>query len=147
KTAAMRRWETAQTAARDDAASARRAGLKIEARRPPTANRRAFQTGHCTGNSAVVYCLETPHRARDASMNRFLPSLAVTSVFLVAPLDSRGAEPAPAKKPANLKYLPAKAYHVPPETTTEESGYFSLCEGKNGKIYIGTAAYGRNSYL
>ena len=34
-----------------------------------------------------------------------------------------------------------------PETTTEESGYFSLCEGRNGKIYIGTAAYGRNSYL
>jgi hypothetical protein len=43
--------------------------------------------------------------------------------------------------------LPAKAYHVPPETTTEESGYFSLCEGKNGRIYIGTAAYGRDSYL
>ena len=49
--------------------------------------------------------------------------------------------------PASLKYLWAKAYHIPPETTTEESGYFSLCEGKNGKIYIGTSAYGRNSYL
>ena len=35
----------------------------------------------------------------------------------------------------------------PPETTIEESGYFSLCEGLNGKIYVGTAAYGRNSYL
>jgi hypothetical protein len=44
-------------------------------------------------------------------------------------------------------YVWAKAYHIPPETTTEESGYFSLCEGRNGKIYIGTAAYGRNSYL
>ena len=44
-------------------------------------------------------------------------------------------------------YVRAKAYHIPPETTTEESGYFSLCEGRNGKIYIGTAAYGRNSYL
>jgi hypothetical protein len=41
----------------------------------------------------------------------------------------------------------ARAYHIPPETTTEESGYFSLCEGRNGKIYVGTAAYGRNSYL
>src|SRR5439155_6383519 len=49
--------------------------------------------------------------------------------------------------PASLKYLWAKAYHIPPETTTEESGYFSLCEGKNGRIYIGSAAYGRNSYL
>ncbi len=49
--------------------------------------------------------------------------------------------------PASLKYVWAKAYHILPETTTEESGYFALCEGKNGKIYIGTAAYGRNSYL
>src|SRR5436190_2590725 len=49
--------------------------------------------------------------------------------------------------PASLKYLWATAYHIPPETTTEESGYFALCEGKDGKIYIGTAAYGRNSYL
>src|SRR5262249_39807930 len=40
-----------------------------------------------------------------------------------------------------------KAYHIPPETTTEESGYFSLCEGKNGRVYVGCAAYGRNSYL
>lgn len=46
-----------------------------------------------------------------------------------------------------FKYVRAKAFHIPPETTTEESGYFSLCEGRNGKIYVGTAAYGRNSYL
>src|ERR1043166_257420 len=49
--------------------------------------------------------------------------------------------------PPSLKYLWAKAYHIPPETTTEESGYFSLCEGKNGRIYVGCAAYGRDSYL
>jgi hypothetical protein len=51
----------------------------------------------------------------------------------------------PAKAP--FSYVQAKAFHIPPETTTEESGYFSLCEGLNGKIYIGTAAYGRNSFL
>jgi lipoprotein NlpI len=52
------------------------------------------------------------------------------------------------KQPAvPFRYVQAKAFHIPPETTTEESGYFSLCEGRNGKIYIGTAAYGRNSYL
>src|SRR5262245_16640000 len=56
-------------------------------------------------------------------------------------------KPAAKQRPASLNYLPAKAYHIPPETTTEESGYFSLCEGKNGRIYIGCAAYGRNSYL
>lgn len=57
-----------------------------------------------------------------------------------------GAAQGPASKPP-FNYVKAKAFHIPPETTTEESGYFSLCEGKNGKIYIGTAAYGRNSYL
>src|SRR5215204_5123199 len=51
------------------------------------------------------------------------------------------------KAAAPFPYVRAKAYHIPPETTTEESGYFSLCEGRNGKIYVGTAAYGRNSFL
>lgn len=55
------------------------------------------------------------------------------------------AQPKPAKAP--FPYVQCKAFHIPPETTTEESGYFSLCEGRNGKIYVGTAAYGRNSYL
>jgi len=45
------------------------------------------------------------------------------------------------------RYVWARAQHIPPETTTAESGYFALIEGRNGKIYIGTAAYGRNSYL
>ena len=71
-------------------------------------------------------------------------SLAAAAVFAAA-------VPAPAQPakqpPASLKYLWATAYHVPPETTTEESGYFSLCEGNDGKIYVGTAAYGRNAYL
>ena len=50
-------------------------------------------------------------------------------------------------RPTSLPYVWGKAFHIPPETTTEESGYFSLCEGRNGKIYIGTAAYGRNAYV
>jgi len=56
------------------------------------------------------------------------------------------ADPAASEK-SPLHYIWATAYHIPPETTTEESGYFSLCEGRNGKIYIGCAAYGRDSYL
>ena len=59
--------------------------------------------------------------------------------FLVSLLSGTAAAPFP--------YVTAKAFHIPPETTTEESGYFSLCEGLNGKIYVGTAAYGRNAYL
>ncbi len=77
-----------------------------------------------------------------------LSFLAAASAVLLAQATIRAAEPpASAKPPASLHYLWAKAYYIPPETTTEESGYFSLCEGKNGRIYIGTAAYGRNSYL
>jgi len=44
------------------------------------------------------------------------------------------------------------AYAIPKETTSEESGYFSIIEGaaqpgKSGLIYIGTAKYGANAYL
>ena len=65
---------------------------------------------------------------------------------LLSPL-AAGPPGAATQRPASLTYLWAKAYHLPPEATTEESGYFSLCEGKNGRVYIGCAAYGRNSYL
>jgi hypothetical protein len=41
----------------------------------------------------------------------------------------------------------AKAYKLPSEYTNQESGYFSIIEGKNGKLYIGCAKYGVNAYL
>jgi hypothetical protein len=81
---------------------------------------------------------------------KLVPTLvAGVAVLLPAQAPGRAAEQPPAarKPPASLRYLQARAYHIPPETTTEESGYFSLCEGKNGRIYVGCAAYGRNSYL
>ena len=60
-----------------------------------------------------------------------------------------GAEPnaAPATAKAPFPYVQATAYHILPETTSEESGYFSLCEGLDGKIYVGTAKYGVNAFL
>src|SRR5687768_1037654 len=64
-------------------------------------------------------------------------SLLTTLLFIQA------KEPAKAPFP----YVWATAYHVLPGTHTDESGYFSLCEGHNGKIYVGTAAYGFNAYL
>ncbi|MFN0129649.1 MAG: hypothetical protein ACKV19_23540, partial [Verrucomicrobiales bacterium] len=73
---------------------------------------------------------------------RILAIAAITTAARAAELAAATPE-----RPASLRYLDAKAYHIPPETTTEESGYFSLSEGKNGRIYIGTAAYGRNAYL
>ncbi|QJW95227.1 NHL repeat-containing protein [Frigoriglobus tundricola] len=57
------------------------------------------------------------------------------------------ASPALAQPKAPFPYAWGTAYHILPGTHTDESGYFSLCEGKNGKIYIGTAAYGLNAYL
>jgi len=46
-----------------------------------------------------------------------------------------------------FEYVWGEATHVLPETTSEESGYFSLCEGIDGRIYVGCAKYGENSYL
>lgn len=73
-----------------------------------------------------------------------LTFLAATASLLVA-AGPQAAPPRPLAAP--FRYVQAKAFHVPPETTTEESGYFSLCEGNNGKIYLGAAAYGRDAYL
>jgi hypothetical protein len=82
-------------------------------------------------------------------MRTALSSIAGAAGLLLAQATAQAAEPPAAapQPPASLKYLWATAYHIPPETTTEESGYFALCEGTNGRIYIGSAAYGRNSYL
>ncbi|MCM8814972.1 MAG: hypothetical protein NC931_03205, partial [Candidatus Omnitrophica bacterium] len=52
-----------------------------------------------------------------------------------------------AEQNAPFRYVFAKAYHVLPGTHNNESGYFSLCEGLDGKLYIGTTKYNENSYL
>ena len=44
-------------------------------------------------------------------------------------------------------YYWGKAYAIPKETTSEGSGYFSIIEGKNRRLYIGTAKYGFNGFL
>jgi len=41
----------------------------------------------------------------------------------------------------------AKAYALPKWTTTEGSGYFSIVAGLDNRVYVGTAAYGKNAYL
>src|SRR5688572_32919545 len=45
------------------------------------------------------------------------------------------------------RYVPAAAYYILPETTSEESGYFSLSESLDGSIHVGSAKYGHNSFL
>ncbi len=44
-------------------------------------------------------------------------------------------------------WLRSTAHAIPKETTSEGSGYFSIIEGKNGRIYVGTAKYRENAYL
>jgi len=44
-------------------------------------------------------------------------------------------------------WLLGTAYKLPSELTNQESGYFSIIEGLNGKLYIGAAKYGVNAYL
>ena len=41
----------------------------------------------------------------------------------------------------------AMATHILPETTSEESGYFSLHETDDGTVGVGTARCGHNAYL
>jgi hypothetical protein len=48
---------------------------------------------------------------------------------------------------AKAKWLQSTAYVIPKETATEGEGYFSIIEGLNRRLYIGTHANGVNSWL
>lgn len=79
----------------------------------------------------------------------FIPMRNATSVratcvlaLLVAAVSSLNAAP-----PHRDQWLNTTAYALPKETTSEGSGYFSIIEGKNHRLYIGTAKYGSNAYL
>ena len=66
-------------------------------------------------------------------------------LFLLAVLLVLGATP-PGPKPP-FRYVWGTACHILPGTHSDESGYFSLCEGLDGRIYVGTAKYNENAYL
>ena len=44
-------------------------------------------------------------------------------------------------------WLMGRATKLPSEYTNQESGYFSIVEGLNGRVYIGAAKYGVDAYL
>jgi sugar lactone lactonase YvrE len=52
-----------------------------------------------------------------------------------------------ADAPPRKDWLPATAYAVPKETAPDGEGYFSIVEGHNGRLYIGTHANGLNAWL
>ncbi len=66
--------------------------------------------------------------------------------FLSLVLPALLAATLPALKAEGL-YVSATAHYILPETTSEESGYFSLSESLDGAIHIGTAKYNHNAYL
>lgn len=76
-------------------------------------------------------------------MIRLSKSTVIAVMGMLPALAAHSAAVAQAKP----RYVPAKAYYVLPGTHNNESGYFSLCEGLDGRVYIGTAKYGENAYL
>ena len=46
-----------------------------------------------------------------------------------------------------LPLLNTKKYPILAETHNNESGFFSLCEAHNGRIYVGTEFSGQNAFL
>ena len=67
------------------------------------------------------------------TLHHFLAALSLLTASGVC------AEPPP--------YVPATAFHILPETTSDESGYFSLSESLDGAIHVGTAKYNFNAFL
>src|SRR5438034_1194911 len=65
----------------------------------------------------------------------------VVLILALAPAASSAADPSTTKR------LPATAYVVPKETAPEGEGYFSIIEGLNRRLYIGTHANAVNSWL
>src|SRR6185295_6828589 len=58
----------------------------------------------------------------------------------------------PKAEDAKTNFVWSTAYAIPSQTTSDESGYFSIIEGlaepgKPGALYIGTAKYGINAFL
>ncbi len=72
---------------------------------------------------------------------RGFPAIILLMAGLWSAMDAARAEAPP------FDYLVGTAHHVLPETHDYESGYFSLSEGPDGNIYVGTAKYGVNAFL
>ena len=64
--------------------------------------------------------------------------LLALALFALAPAYAGDAQP---------RWLLGRAFHIPSEFTNQESGYFSIIEGTDGKVYVGTAKYGVNCFL
>jgi len=80
----------------------------------------------------------TTHVTLSARLRSFATACALLLFAIIAT--------APAQMP-ELPWLYTKARALPKILTNQGSGYFSIVEGKNGRLYIGTAKYGEDAYL
>ena len=78
------------------------------------------------------------HRERQAT----LPAFVIAGLFALTALCDLDAA-----APTSRRWLQATAHVVPKETAPDGEGYFSIIEGHNGRLYIGTHANGVNSWL
>lgn len=76
---------------------------------------------------------------RDRHLRIVCTVLFVTAIITTLPIG--------AAEPENPPWLWSTAHAIPKHTTSEGSGYFSIIEGKDQRIYVGTAKYGHNAYL
>lgn len=99
----------------------------------------------CSGTPAAL-CQAPPyftgasvsHRSRRRLLRHLLP--LITLYCLVA---TASAE----ESAVTRHWVWSTAHEIPKHTTSEGSGYFSIIEGHNGRIYIGAAKYRHNAYL
>jgi hypothetical protein len=75
---------------------------------------------------------------------RWFAPCAALLVLLVTPLPVLPRDDLDLTK---VKWVPSTAHVVPKETATEGEGYFSIIEGLNKRLYVGTHANGVNSWL
>ena len=74
---------------------------------------------------------------------KYSPCVPLLLAALWFSVQAAAGEPAPPP----ISYVWGRAYYVLAETHNQKSGYSSLYEGPDGKIYVGTAKYGKNAYL
>ena len=73
--------------------------------------------------------------------------VAACIIASLVPTPPARSDDGPPEKAVDRHWLWSTAHAVPAETTSEQSGYFSIVEGKDRHLYIGTAKYGANAYL
>ena len=73
--------------------------------------------------------------------------MRIAFLMILLLIGRHGLQAADPAEKTHQHFVWSKAHRIPAELTSEESGYFSIIEGKNKRIYIGTAKYGDNAYL